>query len=227
VQLVNYRQVKLEFDVGKFGPSGLGGVDVYMTTDDGATWAKAPADQSAALPAAADVKSGAPVHGAVTVQLNKEDVTYGFYLVVKSKAGLGKPAPRNGIDLPQVRIEVDTTAPEAELYRPEPDPEKRNTVVLGWKASDKNLAGAPISLEYAASKDGPWEYIGAPELPNSGRFSWTVPDNMPASVYLRLTVRDTAGNKAVAQTGEPVLIDLSVPEISNIGLGAAGGAGPH
>ena len=38
LQTVNKRQVKLEFDVDKFGPSGLGGVDVYVTTDDGATW---------------------------------------------------------------------------------------------------------------------------------------------------------------------------------------------
>ena len=38
VQVVNKRSVKMEFDVGKVGPSGLGGVDVWVTTDDGATW---------------------------------------------------------------------------------------------------------------------------------------------------------------------------------------------
>ena len=50
------------------------------------------------------------------------------------------------------------------------------------------------------------------------------PATAPPNVYLRLTVRDTAGNKAVAQTPDPVLIDLSVPEVSNIGLGGAGPA---
>jgi hypothetical protein len=225
VQLVNHKQVKLEFDVGKFGPSGLGGVDVYVTTDDGATWTKSPAEGGAALPLPPDAKGGVPVRGAVTVQLNKEDVTYGFYLVVKSKAGLGKAPPKPG-DLPQIRVEVDVTPPDAELYSPQPDPARRNTVVLSWKASDKNLAANPVSLEYATNKEGPWESVGEHELPNTGRYTWQVPESMPPSVYLRLTVRDTAGNKAVAVTGEPVLIDLSVPEITNIGLGGGADA-PH
>ncbi len=43
-----------------------------------------------------------------------------------------------------------------------------------------------------------------------------------------MTVRDTAGNRAVAQSQRPVLIDLSVPEVSNIGLGGAGALpAPH
>ena len=33
---------------------------------------------------------------------------------------------------------------------------------------------------------------------------------------LRLTVRDTAGNSAVAQTNEAILIDLSVPEVDGV-----------
>ena len=54
VQVVNKRTVKLEFDVGKFGPSGLGGVDVWVTTDDGATWESRHVDPSAMLPTSPD-----------------------------------------------------------------------------------------------------------------------------------------------------------------------------
>jgi hypothetical protein len=39
-----------------------------------------------------------------------------------------------------------------------------------------------------------------------------VPHNIPVSVYLRLRVRDEAGNEGVAMTGEPQLVDLSEPE---------------
>jgi hypothetical protein len=45
-----------------------------------------------------------------------------------------------------------------------------------------------------------------------------VPEDTPPKVYLRLSVRDTAGNVAVAQTPQPVLIDLTEPEVGNVRL---------
>ena len=220
VQVVNKRTVKMEFDVGKFGPSGLGGVDVWVTTDDGATWEKSGVDPNAMLPTSPDALNAGPVRGSVTLQLNQEGVTYGYYLVVKSKAGLGKPDPQPG-EPPQVRVELDATPPEAVLIKPKADPTQPDTLILMWEATDKHLTSNPITLEWSAQAgpDGPWNVIGAAELPNTGQMHWKPPANVPPSVYLRLTVRDTAGNKAVAQTPKPELIDLSVPEVSNIGLG--------
>jgi hypothetical protein len=225
VQIVNHRSVKLEFDVGKYGPSGLGGADVFVTTNDGTTWDPSPVDGGTVLPAPTDAHAGAAVHGSVTVGLNQEGVTYGFYVVVKSKAGLGKPAPQPG-DAPQIRVELDATPPEAVLLRPKADPLQPDTLILAWQATDKHLAANPITLEWSAQPgaDGPWNVIGGKEMANTGQVRWRPSANAPPSVYLRLTVRDVAGNTAVAQTPEPVLIDLSVPEVSNIGLGGAGPA---
>ncbi len=215
--------VKLEFDVGKFGPSGLGGVEVYVTTNDGATWEQSAVDPNAMLPGPGDGHNGGALHASVTVQLNQEGVTYGYYVVVKSKAGLGKPPPRPG-EQPQIRVELDATPPDAELYGVKADLTQTDTLILAWKATDKHLANNPITLEWSAQPgpDGPWNFIGAAELPNTGRYTWRPGPNVPPKVYLRLTVRDTAGNKAVAQTPDPQLIDLSVPEVSNIGLGGEG-----
>ena len=70
------------------------------------------------------------------------------------------------------------------------------------------------------------ELIGPGELHNTGRYAWQPAPDVPPNVYLRLTVRDTAGNKAVAQTADAELIDLSVPEVTNIGLSGVG-AGTH
>ncbi len=39
---------------------------------------------------------------------------------------------------------------------------------------------------------------------------------MPPKVYLKLSVSDTAGNVAVAETSEPVLIDLVKPEVGPV-----------
>ena len=228
LQIVNKRQVKLEFDVDKFGPSGLGGVDVYVTTDDGATWQVQNLDAGATVLPPADARGGA-VRGSVMVPLAKEGVAYGYWVVVKSRAGLGRAGPHAG-DLPQIRVELDVTPPEATLLRPQADPSRRDTLVLMWEAVDKNLTAKPITLEWCdhPGPDAQWHNIGPAELENNGHFEWQPPADIAPNVYLRLTVRDTAGNKAVAQTPKPVLIDLIVPEVSNLGLGGVSlGAGAH
>jgi hypothetical protein len=215
LRLVNKPQVKLDFDVTRFGPSGLGGVDVYVTQDEGANWEKAQSDVAPALSGPAEPGRPGPVHGSLTLPLPREGVVYGFYLVVKSKAGLGKAPPTRG-DLPHIRVERDTKLPDAKLYSPEPDSAHSDCLVMVWQASDKNLTEKPISLEWAERREGPWDFIGEPQLANTGRLSWKVPANAPAKVFLRLKVRDQAGNEAVAQTSEPILIDLIVPELGPV-----------
>jgi hypothetical protein len=221
LRIVPKKQVKLDFQVGKFGPSGLGSVDVYVTTDEGANWEKTAADPSVSLPAPAEPKGKGPVRGSVTVTLPKDGIIYGFYLVVKSRAGLGKRPPQPG-DTPQVRIEVDTVFPHAELYRPVPAPENHEALLLTWKAEDRNLDVNPITLEWSPNHEGPWECIGAARMPNSGRFVWKVPESIPFKVYLKLTARDTAGNVSFAVTPEPVLIDLTEPDVMSVNIQAGG-----
>ncbi len=214
LQIVNKKSLKVGFDVSKVGPSGLGSVDVYETTDEGATWNKSTADPAASLPVSPETRTVGTQRGTVTVQMPQEGVIYGFYLVVKSRAGLGKPGPKSG-DAPHLRIEVDATEPEAKLFQPQPDSSRPNALILTWEAKDRNLATTPISLEWSEfGKD--WHSIGDTMLPNTGRFTWQVPANIPPKVHLKLTVRDTAGNVATAQTAAPVLIDLTEPEVSNV-----------
>lgn len=214
LQIVNKKQMKLAFDVTRVGPSGLGAVDVYVTEDEGGTWEKAVSGPGENLPVSPETNSAGPLRGTVTVQIPKEGKPIGYYLVVKSRAGLGKPAPVPG-ESPHVRLECDTVLPNAELYAPQPDAGRGPSVVLTWKAEDRNLAQNPISLEW--SGDGKtWEFIGDAQLPNTGRYAWPIPAKIPPKVHLRLTVRDTAGNVAIAQTGEPVLIDVMMPELGGV-----------
>jgi hypothetical protein len=217
LQIVNRSQVRLGFDVTKCGPSGLGGVDVYVTMNEGSTWEKMSGDPQVSLPLSPDGRG--QVKGTVMVPLAREGATFGFYLVVKSKAGLGKSPPSAGMP-PHVRVEMDTTPPEAKLFAPQPAPDRPDSLVLSWEAKDRNLAANPISLEWAPNPSGPWTFIGDSQLPNTGRYIWTLPggNSVPPQVYLRLTVRDTAGNAAVAKTDKPVLIDLSVPEAANVNI---------
>lgn len=215
LQIVNKREVKLGFDVTRFGPSGLGAVDVYVTTDEGAHWDKTQGAPNVTMPVTPETRSGSPVQGSVTVSLPKDGVVYGFHLDVKSRSGISKGPPKSG-DVPQVRIELDTINPEAELYEPRPDPARHDCLVLMWKAGDRNLAANPVSIEWAAQPQGPWLFIGEQQLPNTGNYLWQIGENTPPRVYLKLTVRDTAGNSATAVTPTPVMIDLTPPEVNRV-----------
>jgi hypothetical protein len=148
-------------------------------------------------------------------------------MVVKSKAGLGKKPPKSG-DPPQMRVEVDTTPPYAELYVPKPIPGRNDALALTWTARDRNLAPYPITLQWAERAGGPWQTIAA-SLPNSGgtppestgAFQWQLPPKFPERVYLRITVQDVAGNINTGETREPELVDLSEPTGVLIGIAGA------
>ncbi|MEN9673502.1 MAG: hypothetical protein RL553_1767 [Planctomycetota bacterium] len=213
LQIVNKKQIRIDYEVAKFGPSGLGSVDVYSTLDDGQSWTLALTENSLA----SEPRGMMPVKASIVVPVAQEGVPVGYYVVVKSKAGLGKSPPVK-YDIPHIRVEVDTTFPEAVLYSPQPEVGQRDTLVLTWKATDRNLSLNPVILEWSEKREGPWSPIGAGELPNTGKFSWAMNPNMPASVYLKLMVKDSAGNIAVAQTQEPLLIDLNVPEVNVLGI---------
>jgi hypothetical protein len=201
LQITNSAQVTLDYVVSKVGPSGVGSVELFLTQDDGQTWQKYADDPDLKPP--------------MTVNLPGEGV-YGMKLVVSSRAGLGRRIPKAG-EAPQMRLEVDSTPPLAKLLPPQADPRRRDSLILSWSASDRNLAANPVSLQWAENPDGPWQSIGD-QLTNSGHYNWQLPSNMPYRVYLRLLVRDTAGNVGIDQTPDAVLIDLQEPEAQLKGL---------
>lgn len=202
LKYVNHPDVTFEYTLSRVGPSGIGSVDLWMTQNDGQTWEHLAEDPES--------RKGTMTNGTYKRTLDLPgDGVYGFVLAVKSKAGLGKGAPRPG-DLPDFRVEVDTTAPVTHLYQPQPDSTKPNTLLLRWSAADNNLANT-IVLEYAAKREGPWLPIAAPPA-NAGKYSWPLPDRLPVQVYLRLRAGDLAGNESIALTSEPQVVDLSEPE---------------
>jgi hypothetical protein len=196
VQVTNKKQFALDYEVTEGGRSKLGAVELWVTQDNGQSWRYLCDDPDLQPP--------------ILVELPREG-TYGFRLVLRSAAGLSYGPPQAG-DLPEVLVEVDRTPPVAQLMKPQPDPQRDNVLVLTWNASDRNLAVNPISLEWAEHPAGAWHPIGAAALPNSGRFDWQLPENLPPHVYMRLIVRDIAGNVSEAVTREPILVDLRKPK---------------
>src|SRR5262245_1362462 len=202
IKYVNHPDVTFEYTLDKVGPSGVGSVDLWMTQNDGQTWEHLAEDPES--------RKGTMTNGRYkrTLELPGDGV-YGFVLAVKSRAGLGKRPPLAG-DVPDFRVEVDTTAPVTTLYQPQPDSAKPNTLLLRWSATDNNLSSTVV-LEYAAKREGPWLPIAAPAA-SAGKYSWTLPDRLPVNVYLRLRATDLAGNESIAVTPDPQVVDLSEPE---------------
>ncbi len=207
LSMTNNRQLTLDYEVTKVGPSGIGRVELWVTRDDGKTWQKFAENPELKPPMKVDL----PGEG-----------QYGFRLVLHSRAGRGQPAPMPGA-IPEMRLELDTTSPTAELFRPEPDAKQPDALVLSWNAVDRNLSPNPITLQWCEKLGQDWQTIVA-DYPNEGKYAWKLPPNVPYLVYLRLITHDTAGNSSMAETAEPICIDLKEPEGRLIGI--AGGARP-
>ena len=201
---INQPEFNVEYEVTRFGPSGIGSIELYRTRDDGQTW-----DKYAYDPDVGNIAPGAKHQKKVRFQEGDADGIYGFTIVIKNRANVGRRPPQPG-EAPELRIELDTTPPVAQLYKPTPDA-KPGHLLLRWEATDKNLTQAPVALEWSEKREGPWQPIGI-DLPNTGQFSWNLPEKMPVEVFLRLRVRDQAGNETVAITPNPLPVDLHEPE---------------
>lgn len=195
-QLINSTEISLAYEMSKVGPSGIKSAKLYMTVDDGHSWQELAEDRNR--------------QQRIAAKLPGEGV-FGFRVVLESGAGLSKGPPLSG-DMPEMRVEVDQTPPQVELYPLAPDPTNANALIFRWSAQDKNMAPNPITLEWAENQEGPWKPITAGPIANTGTYTWRLPGQMPVRVYLRIKARDLAGNVGEARTATPQLIDVARPE---------------
>src|SRR5439155_21084322 len=143
---------------------------------------------------------------------------YGVTIVVANGRGFGAHPPQTG-DTPDWWIEVDTTKPKAELLNVRSNPNGDDgTLHITWNAKDKNLHSEPIDLFYAVNRQGPWLPI-AKGLKNEGLYRWTPAPETGSHAFIRLTVRDQAGNVASSDSQQAVALDdLSRPRGRVVGI---------
>ena len=196
-RMINSRLFELEYDVDSVGPSGIGKVELWGTRDGGKTWRRFPLDGHSRSP--------------LLVNVDEEGI-YGFRVVVTNGAGIGGKPPRSG-DLPDLWIGVDLTKPTARIISAQQGSDaEAGYLIIVWQADDKMLAARPVSLAFRQDRGGPWLPI-ASGLDNTGRYAWPIDSRTPSELYLRLEVRDEAGNLGVYETPEPVTIDQFSPTI--------------
>ena len=196
-RMVNSRLFQLEYDVDSVGPSGIGRVELWGTRDGGKTWRSFTVNNDH--------------RNSLLVNVEEEGI-YGFRVVVTNGAGLGGKPPTSG-DLPDLWVGVDLTKPTARIISAQQGVDaEAGHLIISWQADDKMLAARPVSLSFSPSRSGPWLPI-ASGLENTGRYAWPMDNRTPPQFYLRLEVRDEAGNVGVHETSTPITIDQSRPTI--------------
>lgn len=195
-RMTNSRRFQLDYDVAATGSSGVAEVQLWATADAGRTWRLWGTDDDGQSPFDVAVE---------------QDGIFGFHVVVVGNNGMSGRRPRTG-DPADIWIGVDTTPPTAELtgatYGEGP---RAGKLLIQWRASDSFLAPEPITLYYSEAVDGPWTTIVS-SLPNTAEFAWSAGPKLPAEVYLKLEVRDQAGNTSTARTEQPVSIAELAPK---------------
>ncbi len=200
-QLLSTMRAAVDYRIDQVGPSGVGRVDVYITSDQGNTWQKLCDDPDRRSPA--------------EIQLPGEGV-FGLRLVVSNGLGFGGNPPARG-DQPTSSIEVDLSSPHVQIREIEPVATGGGHLEIRWSAGDKNLGPEPISLYYRARPDAPWAII-ARNVKNDGLYRWTFPRDQGAQFYIRLEATDLAGNVSRADTNTPVMVDMTEPRATVLGI---------
>jgi hypothetical protein len=203
-QVINTTRAAVDYRIDQVGPSGVGKVELYLTADQGQTWQRVGEDPDRRSP--------------VEFELPGEGV-FGVRLAITNGNGFGGSPPQRG-DAPLATIEVDTSAPFVQLRPIEPIT-TNGQLEIRWQASDKNLGSEAVNLFYRSRTDGPWQVI-ARGLKNDGVYRWAFPRDVGPQFLVKIEVTDLSGNTARAETPNPIVLDMTEPRASVIGVSGLG-----
>jgi hypothetical protein len=178
VRYSDSERFSLAYELEAIGANGAEAVELYGSTTGGKTWMLWGADPDRQTPF--DIET-------------KGEGVFGYRIVVVGRNGLASPRPLAG-DVPDIVIVVDKTEPKVRISSAQyGQGDRTGSLVIGYEASDENLMKRPVSLAFSDSVEGPWTTIAA-GLRNDGMYVWPADPNMPRQIYLRIDVKDQAGN---------------------------------
>jgi hypothetical protein len=208
-RMTSSRRFNLDYDVSSVGPQGVEKVELWVTRDGGRSWQAWSTDPDRESP--------------MVVSLPEEGI-YGFRVVVTGRNGLSGPIPRAG-EPADLWIGIDATTPVARLTAARYGAGAHaGQLDIRWEADDVLLAPRPVTLLFSESPQGPWTIVAA-GLPNTGAYSWQVDPRTPQVIYLRLEVRDEAGNVGIDQLREPITLEGLQPKAHVRGIQPVGEVG--
>lgn len=178
---------------------------LYVTEDDGATWALA---QELVIDPAA---TAAPRFAFTAPR----DGSFGFVSAVTNRDQQREPEPRAG-QPPTVRIVFDRTPPTITLFAARAEPAVAGHVNLrvSWTASDAGFGPDPAAVEL--SSDGGATFAPLQRVPAQGDLLTSVAVPAQATrLHLRLNVTDRAGNQVL---GPVAAVKLPPPPADDAAL---------
>ncbi len=195
-RMTNSLHFQLDYELDSVGPEGVDEVQLWGSTDYGQTWVRWSLDEDLRSP--------------LDVQVEREGI-YGLRVVIVGRNGLATPAPHTG-DLADIWVGVDTTRPIARISSASyGEGVHAGELDIRWEVVDESIGDRAITLLFSDQPAGPWTTIAA-GLPNTKQYYWSVDPNTPRQIYLRLEVRDEAGNTAEHQLVEPISTTGLVPK---------------
>jgi len=206
--LVASSRFPLEYTIEDAAPSAVEAVEMWMTTDGGRTWESLGADSDRRSPFHVDLGG---------------DGRYGLTLVIHSSGGFGDAAPVSG-DAPQLYVTVDQSPPKIALESvARGEGKEADSLVIEWRAEDAHPAEKPIVLSVRADRpDAIWQQITA-RIPNTGRYVWPLPRDMPARFHVRIDAFDALDNRAWDETEEPITLQTARPRGVILGIDPGSG----
>lgn len=200
--LVNSRRFRLRYQVAGLREEQVGAIAIFGSTDLGKTWRLWTTDLDKRSP----------------VDISVDDQgRFAFRVVVTSAAGITSEIPQPGTT-PELVVDVDLTAPLPRIiaapYGKDPN---QASVLIRWQCDATDLASTPVALAYSHAAAGPWTTITA-AAPNTGEYNWELQPNLPSAVFLRMAVRDLAGNQGFHQLEQPINIAPLIPRGRILGI---------
>ncbi len=187
-RMTRAKRFNLDYSIDAVGPAGVDKVELWLTRNGGRDWDLWGVDEDRESPLLVEVES---------------EGIYGFRVVIVGKNGLASQTPRPG-DLADLWVGVDTTDPVARIVSAAyGEDQYAGHLDIRWTAVDAGFGARPVTLMFSDRAEGPWTTI-ASGLPNTGQYYWRVDSRVPEQFFLKMEVRDEAGNTCVDQLDEPI-----------------------
>lgn len=157
----------------------LTAVELWYTYDQGVTWSRFGFDADLTSP----ISFAAPNEGLC-----------GLFIIITNPAGASGDPPRADTE-PHQWVYVDYQQPVCQFHPPVVTESAAGTgVQLQWSVIDANLTSRPIRIDYKPASESDWRLLAA-DLPNTGRYDWTLPAGMRGDVEFRITATDRGGHQ--------------------------------